>query len=153
VKSAKKKLLQERAEAALQVRTPAAEQLLIKEIPALSGEKILCTSLGRGQFAQMAASYFPQAQVTCQFFDKYLADEAIQHCVAEQGGAGEGKLVIACAADFPAETFDLVVIPVDSRGESELTRDLLQSGHDRLEAGGRLLTATSNCDAFCSMRI
>jgi 16S rRNA (guanine1207-N2)-methyltransferase len=146
VKSAKKKLLQERADAAMQVRTPASEELLIKEIPAIGGSRILCTSLGRGQFAQMAASYFSQAHVVCQFFDKYLADEARQHCDEWQGGAGEGKPVIFCAADFPAGPFDVVVIPVDPRGESELTRDLVQSGHERLAAAGRLLAATSNCD-------
>ena len=145
MKSSKKKLLQERADAAMLVRTPPAEQLLIEEIPAVSESRILCTSLGRGQFAQLAASYFPQAQVTCQFFDAYLAREAIQHCGAGQGG-GEGKPCVVCAADFPDGPFDLVAIPVDPRGESELTRDLLQSGHDRLAAGGRLFSATSNCD-------
>ncbi|HEY2250617.1 MAG TPA: hypothetical protein VGH74_06135, partial [Planctomycetaceae bacterium] len=151
MKSAKRKLLQERAAAALQVRTPSAEQLLITEIPALGGERILCTSLGRGQFAQMAASYFPHSQVICQFFDKYLADEAVQHFGlaqggAEQGGAGEGQPLIVCHADFPQGPFDLVVIPVDPRGDSELSRDLLQSGHERLAAGGRLISATSNGD-------
>ena len=156
MKSKKKKLLQERADAKLQVRTPAAEQLLIKEIPAIGETRILCTSLGRGQFAQTAASYFPQAQVVCQFFDTYLAEEARQHCGvatggiatggAGQGGAAEGKPVIVCAADFPMGPFDLVVIPIDPRGESELARDLLQSGHERLGAGGRLFSAMSNCD-------
>lgn len=151
MKSKKKKLLQERADAKLQMRTPAAEQLLIKEIPAISGTPILCTSLGRGQFAQTAASYFPQAQVVCQFFDTYLADEARLHCGvatggAGQGGAGDGKPLIVCAADFPEGPFELVVIPVDPRGESELARDLLQSGHERLAAGGRMFSATSNCD-------
>ena len=76
VKSKKKKLLQERADAAHVVRTPVAEQLLIGEIPAFSETQILCTSLGRGQFAQMAASYFSQALVTCHFFDRYLADRS-----------------------------------------------------------------------------
>ena len=180
MKSAKKKLLEERAAAALQVRTPAAEQLLIEEIPVLSGARILCTSLGRGQFAQMAASYFREAQVVCHFFDKYLADQATQHCGAGQGGAGGGTSLlkkgtvpfqqedsallfdnadrdcplfqqaagprIVCAADFPQGPFDAVVIPVDPRGDSELTRDLLQSGHERLAAGGRLVSATSACD-------
>ena len=151
MKSAKKKLLQERAEAALVLRTPVAEQLLIEEIPAISAARILCTSLGRGQFAQVAASYFPQALITCQFFDTYLAKEALQHCGIEkggvgQGGAGEGQPLVVCAPDFPEGPFDLVAIPVDPRGESELTRDILQSGHERLAAGGRLLSATSNCD-------
>jgi 16S rRNA (guanine1207-N2)-methyltransferase len=40
--------------------------------------------------------------------------------------------------------FDVVAIPVDPRGETELTRDLLQAGYDRLVDSGRMLSATSN---------
>lgn len=137
----KKRLMREQADAAPELRTPPAEQLLIEEIPSLSAARILCTSLGRGQFAAVAASYFPQAQVVCQFFDVHLAGQAAAHC-----GAGEGRPLIACSPDFPDGPFDAVVIPVDPRGEAELTRDLLQSGHQRLLVGGRMLTATSDPD-------
>ena len=71
MKKAKKELLQKRAEAALVVRTPPAEQLLIEEIPSIGGARILCTSPGRGQFAEVAGSYLPQAQVICQFFERF----------------------------------------------------------------------------------
>ncbi len=141
MKAAKRKLLKEREEAALRVHTPAAEQLLIEEIPALAAERILCTSLGRGQFAQVAASFAPGARVVCQFFDAFLAQQAIEHC-----GAGEGRPNVVCAADFPDEPVDLVAIPVDPRGEAELTRDLLQAGHERLVLGGKLISATANED-------
>ncbi len=60
--------------------------------------------------------------------------------------AATGNLEIVCATDFPAGPFDLVTIPVDPRGEAELTRDLLQAGHERLTTGGRLLAATSSED-------
>jgi len=141
LKSAKRKLLQERAAAALEVRTPAAEQLLIEELPAISEQRILCTSLGRGQFAAMAAGYAAGAQVVCHFFDCHLAAQAAEHC-----GAGEGRPSIVCAADFPAGPFDLVAIPVDPRGDAEFTRDLLQSGSEHLVVGGRLLSATPASD-------
>jgi 16S rRNA (guanine1207-N2)-methyltransferase len=114
-----------------------AEQLLIEEIPRINVSRILCTSLGRGQFAQVACHCLPTAHVICQFFDSYLAHQA---------GAGEGRPVICCSADFPEEPFDLVALPVDPRGEAELTRDLLQSAHERLVIGGRLLSATSSSD-------
>lgn len=141
MKAAKKRLLKEREEAALRVHTPAAEQILIEEIPAVAAARILCTSLGRGQFAQVAASYAPEARVVCQFFDAFLAQQAREHC-----GAGEGRPIVVCTADFPDEPFDLVAIPVDPRGEAELTRDLLQAGHERLVVGGRLMSATANED-------
>jgi 16S rRNA (guanine1207-N2)-methyltransferase len=135
--------------------TPAAEQLLIEEIPSFGETRILCTSLGRGQFAQVAASYSPQVHVICQFFDTYLAHQAaaalhaagtLRVPAAALDGAGEGLPILRCAADFPAEPFDLVALPVDPRGEAELTRDLLQAGHERLTIGGRLIAATSRPD-------
>lgn len=118
-----------------------AEQLLIEELPGLEARRILCTSLGRGQFAGLAASYFPEAHVACHFLDSFLASQAVEFL-----GAGEGRPIVECSSDFPADSFDLVAIAVDPRGESELTRDLLQSGFERLTDGGRLLAATSNPD-------
>src|SRR5260370_1073488 len=141
MKCGKKNLLEQRAQAAQIGRTPAAEQLLIEEIPSIVAGRILCTSLGRGQFAQVAAGYLPGAEVVCHFLDTYLAAQAVEHC-----GAGEGRPQIVCAADFPEGLFDLVAIPVDPRGEAELTRDLLQAGHERLKLGGQLLSATSAAD-------
>jgi 16S rRNA (guanine1207-N2)-methyltransferase len=140
VKSAKKQRLQERSVAA-DIKTPVAEQLLIEEIPTVAAgpSRVLCTTLGRGQFAQVAAEYAPQSHVVCHCFDAYDAQAASEHC-----GAGEGKPIVHCEADFPPGPFDIVVIPVDPRGESELTRDLLQAGRERLVEGGRLLTATSH---------
>jgi 16S rRNA (guanine1207-N2)-methyltransferase len=154
VKAAKRKRLNERREAAHELRTPVAEQLLIEEIPSVSETRILCTSLGRGQFAQVAGSYSPRARVVCHFFDTWLADEAAAHCnvagalrmPSTDAGAATGHLEIVCAPDFPAGPFDLVAIPVDPRGEAELTRDLLQAGHDRLAMQGRLLAATASED-------
>jgi 16S rRNA (guanine1207-N2)-methyltransferase len=141
MKSAKRKLLEQRAQAAQLIRTPAAEQLLVEEIPSIAAARILCTSLGRGQFAQVAANYLPGADVLCHFLDMYLAAQAVEHC-----GSGERLPQIVCAADFPEGPFDLVAIPVDPRGEAELTRDILQAGHERLTIGGRLLSATSAVD-------
>src|SRR4029077_8105315 len=116
MKSARKKLLEEHAQAALVVRTPAAEQLLVEEIPSVTAARVLCTSLGRGQFAQVAAGYLPGAEVVCHFLDAYLAAQAVEHC-----GSGERRPQIVCAADFPEGLFDLVAIQVDRRGEARVT--------------------------------
>jgi 16S rRNA G1207 methylase RsmC len=63
-----------------------------------------------------------------------------------EGMDATGNLEIVCTADFPPGPFDLVALPVDPRGESELTRDVLQSAHERLAIGGRLISATSSDD-------
>ncbi|HMF14270.1 MAG TPA: methyltransferase [Gemmataceae bacterium] len=152
MKSARKKQLQERADAAQALRTPTAEQLLIEEIPAIAERRILCTSVGRGQFAQVAASYLSDARITCHFFDSYLAQQAAEYVAgtlrvpSADIVSASSNLEFACTADFPSAPFDLIAIPVDPRGEAELTRDILQSAHDRLSIGGRLISATSSED-------
>jgi 16S rRNA (guanine1207-N2)-methyltransferase len=49
-----------------------------------------------------------------------------------------GNLNILCAADPPEEEFDLAAMPLTQGGEAELTRDLMQSAHERLRIGGQL---------------
>jgi 16S rRNA (guanine1207-N2)-methyltransferase len=129
------------------LRIPAAEQLLIDELPAIRETRILATSLGRGQFAAAAARQIPGARVTLHELDIYLADEArrfLEQTASVAGGAGEGAARVVCSADFPEEQFDLAALPVDFRGDAELTRDRLQAAHTRLAIGGRLLSATGN---------
>jgi 16S rRNA (guanine1207-N2)-methyltransferase len=85
--------------------------------------------------------------VTLHELDVYLADEARQYLEQEggvEGGAGERAVQVVCSADFPDAEFDLAALPIDFRGEAELTRDLLQAAHCRLAVGGRLLSATGN---------
>ncbi len=123
------------------VRIPAAEQLLIDAIPEITAETILCTTLGRGQFAVAAAEARPAAHVVCHFLDCFPAEQTRLAC---QGRGG--NLEVACAADFPAAEVDLVAIPVDTRGEAELTRDFLQAGRLILKPGGRLLASIQKPD-------
>lgn len=124
------------------LHTPRAEQILIDEIPALDGPRVLCTTLGRGQFAAAFATDDPSAQVVCHSLDIFLADETRRFV-----GAGEtGRPDVVCTPDFPEAEFDFVAIPVDARGDAELLRDLLQQGHLRLALNGRMAAATSNSE-------
>ena len=127
----------EAGERAVEVR--AAEQLLIDALDELTAGSILCTSLGRGQFAAAAAAKFPASTVRCSFLDLYARNQA-----AEFHPAAPGNLRLECAADFPNEEFDLFALPVATSGDAELVRDRLQSGHQRLKLGGTLLAATDN---------
>lgn len=123
------------------LRTLAAERLLIEAIPEIHERQILCTTLGRAQFAAEIAAAYPDARVCCHFLDIFLADES-----RAMHGAGGGNLSMVCAADFPDAEFDLVAIPVSTAGDAELTRDLLQAGHQALPQGGRMLASTWNRD-------
>lgn len=143
------------------LRTPAAERLLIELLPELEAGRVLCTTLGRGQFAAAAAAR--GSQVVCHLFDIHLAELTRKEIASR-------SCHVDCAADFlclqnsdaaadladddsstePAATvpgiFDAVAIPVDARGEAEMTRELLQAGHQALRIGGRFLSAVGHPD-------
>jgi 16S rRNA (guanine1207-N2)-methyltransferase len=54
------------------------------------------------------------------------------------------NLRIDCAADLPDDEADVVALPFSSGGEAELTRDLIQAGHQRLKPDGKMYATTEN---------
>lgn len=115
------------------------EQLLIDAIDQMQGTRFLCRSLGRAQLAATIARARPDARVSCHFLDIYLAEQARQFHAAEPE-----NLSICCQADLPTDEVDVVAFPTSASGEAELTRELLQQGHQALALGGQMLVATDN---------
>jgi len=115
------------------------EQLLINELEAFSPRRILCTSQGVAQLAVVAAKTFCGATVYCHYLDLYRAELARRHV-----GNALTNLTLGCSPDFPPEAVDLAALPFSAQGEAELTRELLQQAHLRLEPGGVLLASTDN---------
>jgi 16S rRNA (guanine1207-N2)-methyltransferase len=72
--------------------------------------------------------------VTCHFLDVYFADQA-RAAVPE-------TVSVVCSPDLPTGEFDLVAFPLKSKGEAELTHELLQAGYLALRDGGRMLAST-----------
>lgn len=103
-----------------------------------AAERILCTTLGRGQAAVALASERPQSEVICWFLDRY------QQRLAASQAPPLPRLQWICGADFPDPTFDLALVPLSFRGEAELARDLIQDAFARLRIGGQLITAVDN---------
>jgi 16S rRNA G1207 methylase RsmC len=118
-----------------------AEQLLIDYLPKLKGERVLCSTLGRAQFATAVADRDPQAKVVCWFLDLFAQQQS-----AQQIGARPAHFQLLCQPDPPAETFDLAGLPFQRQGEVELVRDQLQLAHERLDIGGTLVASTDNPD-------
>jgi 16S rRNA (guanine1207-N2)-methyltransferase len=54
------------------------------------------------------------------------------------------NLHVTCAADLPDDIVDVAAFPFSAGGEAELTRDLIQAGHQRLREGGKLYATTEN---------
>lgn len=112
---------------------PPAEALLIEAIPELEGERALCTSVGRGQFAAELSQHLPQARVVCHFFDIFHADQT--------RAVVPDSVEVICAADLPTDDFDLAAVPVQAKSEGELNREVLQAAHQALRVGGRMVVA------------
>lgn len=127
------------------LRTPITDQLLIdafadgRELSRFPGTiRVLCTSGGRGQAAVALAAH-DNCHVICHTYDDF-AQRAISEHVAGT------RVQVVCAADFPRESFDLVLLALDHRAETELTRDTVQAGALALVPGGRLVCAVGKAD-------
>jgi 16S rRNA G1207 methylase RsmC len=107
----------------------------------MSGERFLSTSPGLAQFAGAAAGAFPSATVSCLFLDAYRANLASDYWHDKPI-----NLQIECASDFGDGPADVVALPLSAGGEAELARDLIQSGHERLNLGGKLFATSDKRD-------
>jgi 16S rRNA G1207 methylase RsmC len=121
----------------------AAEDHAARVAADLPGDRVLCTTLGRGQAAIALAEARPDAEVNLWFLDRYQ-QQLLEGAVPEPPAA----LALHCLADPPPTTdgrpYDLAVIPVFKSGEAELTRDILQAALEQLAIGGQLVTAIDN---------
>jgi 16S rRNA (guanine1207-N2)-methyltransferase len=115
-----------------------AEALLIAEMNRFSAGSLLCTSLGRAQFAAAFAQQFPAAHATCHFLDLYQAEQA------QQTWVDVSNFQATCTSDFPDGEFDCAVLPCSMQGNAELTREWLQQAHERLKLAGQFAAATDN---------
>jgi 16S rRNA (guanine1207-N2)-methyltransferase len=126
-----------------------SERLLIELIPQLAAARVLCTSLGRAQFAFAFAAAHPESHVVCNFLDLFQSQQAGQGSTGagRQGGWGAGEqrsVAITCEANLLTGEYDLAALPITMQGDAELTRDLLQQAYQRLVDGGKLVAATDN---------
>lgn len=112
------------------------EQLLIDNLPQWDAQRAIVISPGRAQLARHLASEQGVAQVSAWFYDLHDATAAAKVC--------DENIDILCSGDLPDSETDLVAMPVLRRGEAELTRDLLQQGHERLAMGGYLACSVDN---------
>ena len=85
------------------------------------------------------ARQLPHATVSCTYLDLYRANLAKNYW-----HDAPVNMRIVCAADLPDEEADVVAFPFSAGGEAELTRDLIQAGHERLRIGGKMYATTDN---------
>ena len=79
---------------------------------------------------------------TCEHF--YMT--AIVNALSDDDEANSNytEMELFCTPDPPPAEYDTIVFPTDSKGSSELTRDLLQTSANLLKPSGRLIISTNN---------
>jgi 16S rRNA (guanine1207-N2)-methyltransferase len=116
-----------------------AEELLIKYAPKLTGDKVFCTTLGRGQLAGLLATLNSKRIVDCHTLDSFQA-----HLMEDYFRDLTPNLTVNCTANVPDVEYQLVCFPVTKNGVAELTRDLLQQAINRLVPGGACWASVDN---------
>jgi len=113
--------------------------MLLDILPELRGPRILCTTAGRGQLAIALAAQDPACQVTCPMLEHHLYE-----LCSQLAGAQHKNLQFQCTPDLPEGEFDVIAMPTHSKGEAELTQELLQQAFERLAHGGLMVVSTDN---------
>jgi 16S rRNA (guanine1207-N2)-methyltransferase len=122
--------------------TPAIrpqEQLLQGVLAELPVGRALCNTAGWGQLAVALARRDAAGRVDCWLLDLYQLEQC-RHA----GAPLPENLRLVCTADPPPEEVDLVAWSFSRQGDGELSRELLQIGHQRLRLGGRMACAIDN---------
>jgi 16S rRNA (guanine1207-N2)-methyltransferase len=115
------------------------ERLLLDSLSELPAGRLLCNTTGRAQFAAEFARQKRVSQVTCWFLDLYQAQQS-----SLAAAPLPPNLQSACSADPPLDQCNLVAWVFSSRGDGELTREMLQLGHQRLALGGQMIATIDN---------
>ncbi len=117
-----------------------AEIALMQLAHLVQGERVLCTTQGRGQLATLVANMDASRKVICPVWDLYTAQQ-IRGFVQPQGLT---NVDVVCESDVPAGELDMALLPFSAKGEAEFTRELMQQAFVRLKDGGRLLCSVDN---------
>ena len=139
-----------------------AEKRLAEVVLGIPAKQIVLVSTGRSQAAEVILDDRPKSKVVCWYTDSFQASLAQEHLSSTTAD-------VVCSADWPGNDgplqrdacdgsdsedapkaaandsmCDLAAIVNSSRGESELTRDVMQSAYANLKIGGCLAVSTDN---------
>lgn len=115
------------------------EQLLLDALPELPPGRLLASTAGRAQFAAAFARRDAASHAACWLLDLYQQEECRRANLPLPA-----NLQLLCQADPPEEACDVVAWTFSKQGDGELTREMLQAGHQKLNLGGRMACAIDN---------
>jgi 16S rRNA G1207 methylase RsmC len=112
--------------------------LLIEALPRKAPQRALFGLDTEGAVAITARAIWPQAELAWFHVDAYVGAKV----AGVLGRCDAGDVQVVVAEDPPEGPFGIVALPFPRNSEALLMRDLVESAHDRLAKGGRLVAAT-----------
>ena len=139
-----------------------AEKRLAEVVLGIPAKQIVLVSTGRSQAAEVILDARPKSKVVSWYTDSFQASLAQEYlssttaqvvCSADWPGTDgpcqadvcDGSAIEDAPQDAAHDSMcDLAAIVNSSRGESELTRDIMQAAYANLKIGGCLAVSTDN---------
>ncbi len=112
--------------------------LLVEALPKRAPARALFGMDTEGAVAIAARAIWPEASLAWCHFDAYVGAKV--KGVLGRNRATDVEVVVE--EDLPEGPFDVIALPFPRNSEALLMRDLLESAHDRLAVGGRLIAST-----------
>jgi len=123
-----------------------SDRLIADQTADLKGPEVLVLLMHGTTLASALREARPELNFTF-FTPEHFFYRTLQHYHSEstaETASGQGRVSLVCASDPPERLFDEVLFPTLSGDSSELAQDLLQTAHQRLRSGGRLIVSTNN---------
>lgn len=121
-----------------------ANRLLLEQASEILPGKALLILVNGTALARRITEAREEVQWKIHTFEHFYL-QALTESLSEAADEGsEAEIDLYCNPDLPEDEYDSIVMPTDSRGTAELTRDLLQNAQRMLKPTGRLLVATNN---------
>lgn len=121
-----------------------SDRLLLEQVNEVLPGKALLILVNGSALARRITTAKEEVQWKIFTFEHFYL-QALTAALSEAADEGsEADIDLYCNPDLPEDKYDSIVMPTDSRGTAELTRDLLQNSERMLKPSGRLLVSTNN---------
>lgn len=122
----------------------AADRVILANADRILPGRALLVMLNGTALARHLVQARPEPAWDLHTFEHFYLSALVDTLSAEDALPETANVELFCTPDLPDAEYDTVVMPTDSRGSSELMRDLLQAICQRLKDHGRLLISTNN---------
>lgn len=125
------------------LRNVSDRLILAQSGDVLPGKALLILVNGTALAARLTAAR-KDVQWNVFTFEHFYLQALMESLSEAEENGSEADIELFCHPDLPEDQYDTIVMPTDSRGTAELTRELLQSAERLLKPSGRLLVSTNN---------